>query len=106
MEGYLGEFDIDLAGTLYANFTPLDWAMHWIEKYGQIDGDHHKAWALDQIARILKGTRVVVKEARWGNGHTELRMTLAEPSDEYLQWVEDMRGEDGEEYAYEVGIAP
>lgn len=106
MEGYLGEFDIDLTGTLYAAFTPPDWAMHWIEKYGQIDGDHHKAWVLDQIARILKGTPVIVKEARWEGGWSEMRMTLAEPSDDYVQWVEDMKGEDGEEYGYEIGIAP
>jgi hypothetical protein len=106
MEDYLGEFDIDLTNTMYAAFTPVDWAMHWIERYGQIDGDHHKAWVLDQIARILKGTPVIVKEARWGNGLTEFRPRLDEASDEYFTWVEEMKGEDGEECDYSIGVPP
>jgi hypothetical protein len=53
--------------------------MSIIEKYGQIDGDHHKAWVIDQIARIIKG-------------------------DDYGTWVEEMKA-DGE-YNYNEGIAP
>lgn len=30
-------------------------AMKIIEQYGWIDGDHHKKWVLDQVARILLG---------------------------------------------------
>ena len=58
-------------------------AMELIERYGQIDGDHHKAWVLDQVARVLKG-------------------------DDYEAWViEMMYGEDGPHtYSYETGIAP
>lgn len=47
--------------------------------YGQIDGDHHKAWVIDQIVRIL--TR-----------------------DDYEEWVA-LYEEDGE-YEWNTGIAP
>ena len=111
MEGYLGNFPVDIATSEFANYTAADWAMLYIEKYGQIDGAHHKAWVLDQVARILKGTYVVVTEARWENGHTEFRFKLGEPSNEYGIWVDEMVGDWDEEYetfeySYEVGIAP
>ena len=32
-----------------------DEAIEMATKYGGIDGDHHKAWVLDQICRILLG---------------------------------------------------
>jgi hypothetical protein len=34
-------------------------------KYGQIDGDHHKAWVIDQMVRELAGDAYadIVKEA-------------------------------------------
>ncbi len=85
--------------------------MYFIERYGQIDGSHHKTWVLDQVARIFKGTEVIVKEARWANGNTEYRVTLAEPSEAYKAWVIEMKGEwDAEneeyEYNYDEGIAP
>lgn len=111
--GYLGEFEVDLATTEYKDFKPADWAMAYIERYGQIDGDHHKAWVLDQVARILKGTPVLVKEARWhpegGEITTEYRFKTGEPSAAYEAWVQEMLGEedDGEhEYDYDVGIPP
>lgn len=58
-------------------------AMAIIERYGQYDGDHHKLWVLDQVARILKG-------------------------DEYNEWVIKMKaGADGPNtYRYQIGIAP
>ncbi len=61
----------------------LDEVMAMVEQYGQIDGDHNKAWVLDQIARTIKGKR-------------------------YKAWVKAMRaGEDGPDtYGYEEGIAP
>lgn len=89
---YLGEFPVDvLAHPEYAQYTQADWAMVFVEKYGSIDGDHHKQWVLDQVARILKNTPVVVVQARWGNGHTEDRFTVADPpSAEYEAWVKGM----------------
>ena len=108
MEGFLGEFPVDVKDTRFKDYTPTNWAMYYIGSYGQIDGAHHKLWVLDQVARILKGTPVIVKEARWSNGHSEYRVTLGEPSLEYLNWANFMRKDpdDGEEYEYDEGIAP
>ncbi len=108
---YLGEVLItDLHQTEFKDFTPSDWAMYFIGRYGQIDGDHHKAWVLDQVARILKGTPLIVKQASWDDGQKEYRVrTQDEPSSEYAKWVTEMLGEsDGDEYeySYEEGIAP
>lgn len=102
MKGYLGEFPID------DDRTPTNWALAFIESYGQIDGDHHKAWVLDQVARILHGTPVIVTEARWENGTTEVRFETGVLSHKYRDWVCEMQaGEDGPEtYSYKCGIAP
>ncbi len=107
MEGYLGEFETERGKEM----TPAEWALHYIGSYGGFDGAHHKDWVLDQVARILHGTPVICKEARWDNGHTELRFTTGEPTAAYHQWVKDLRGEYDEEweeyeYDYSVGIAP
>lgn len=58
-------------------------AMEIIERFGGIDGAHHKTWVIDQVARKLKGV-------------------------DYDQWVIDMcDGEDGPNtYDYDCGIAP
>lgn len=108
---YLGEKKVDVANTPYANFTPNDWAMEYISLYSQIDGAHHKQWVLDQVARILKGTKVILRVARWENGKQEYRFNLDTPSQEYLDWVNELRGEydedsDTYEYDYDEGIAP
>lgn len=104
MDGYLGEFEV----AVDKDKTPQQWALDWITMYGGFDGAHHKDWTLDQVARILNGTRVIVKEARWDNGHTELRYSLGAPTEAYHEWVRDLRdGEDGPEtYDYSTGIAP
>ena len=49
-----------------------------IQRYGGIQGDHHRAWVLDQVMRIIKG-------------------------DKYHQWVID---EEKAGYPWEHGIAP
>lgn len=109
MEGYQGEFDVDINQTEFKDYTPSDWAMYFIESYGQIDGAHHKLWVLDQVARVLKGTSVIVKLAKWDNGESEYRISLGEPSKQYNQWVRecleiDANGE--AQYDYDIGIAP
>jgi hypothetical protein len=113
MKGFLGETVLDsLDGTPYEGFTPQDWALTYIGSYGQIDGGHHKQWVLDQVARILLGTPVVVSIAKWDNDYSEYRFTLSdEASKEYDEWVQDMKGEYDEEseeyeYNYDEGIAP
>lgn len=102
MEGYLGEFPPDAATEAECSArTPSDWAMLWIHLYGGIDGDHHKAWVIDQIARILLGTPVVVTVAHWSVGHRERRFRLGEPSPQYVAMVGTMH-----QYGWDVGVAP
>ena len=109
---YLGEEKVSsLEGTPFEGFTPSDWALTYIMSYGGIDGDHHKTWVLDQIARILKGTSVEVTLAKWDNHEPEYRFTTGKPSKEYLAWVKEVKGEydkenDEYEYGYDEGIAP
>lgn len=52
-------------------------------RYGGFDGDHHKAWVIDQMVRVLAGER-------------------------YEQIVREVcAGEDGPDtYSWETGIAP
>ena len=108
MKNYLGETIIDMSETPYVNYTKNDWIMLWIEMYSGIDGSHHKDWLIDQIARINKGTQVIIKLAEWKGGYKERRFELDEPPKEYWDWVKEMKdGEDGPEtYGYEFGIAP
>jgi hypothetical protein len=100
MHGFIGEVEVT---DRFADRTPAEWAMIFIERYGQIDGEHHKAWVLDQVVRILKGTKVIVKEAYWKDGQKETRFRTAAPSVRYLNWVTEMK--DGGEYDYNEGIA-
>lgn len=103
MNGYLGEFYRDPPG-----FNKEQWVLYFIEKYGQIDGGHHKAWVLDQIARILNDAPITCMEARWENGYTELRPTVG-TSVAYEEWVQEMEGQDDDDeyfYGYDAGVAP
>ena len=103
MKGYLGEFDVDLAKTKYWLWGKEEWAIFWIGMYGQIDGDHHKLWVIDQVMRILQGTKVIVSEARWENGHKEYRFVLTDsPSKVYENFVDQYEKEDD----WDTGIAP
>ncbi len=54
-------------------------ALEVIYLFGQIEGDHHRAWVIDQVTRHLLGSQ-------------------------YDKWVEAMKA-DGE-YSYDTGIAP
>ena len=103
MIGYLGETPVNIQDTKYKDYTQSDWALKYIEKYGGIDGAHHKDWVLDQVARILNGTKVIVTVAKWENGEEEYRIILDEPTDKYKEWVIEICGD---EYDYEEGIAP
>lgn len=111
---YIGEFEVDINYTPFKDYTPSDWAVYFAECYGQIDGGHHKTWVIDHMVRCIKGTPVKLTQARWikddGNIHTEYRVNLAEPSDEYVNFIKEYEGEvdeDGyKEYEWDVGIAP
>jgi hypothetical protein len=103
MKGYIGEFPIDNNDGMFKEFDKRQWVMYFIEHYGQIHGEHHKAWVLDQVARILMDTPVEIKLAIWDNGYQEYRVSTGEPSQEYLDWVAVM---EQDEYEYDAGIAP
>lgn len=112
MANYLGQFPVDIKDTPYADYTPADWALEYIGRYGGIDGSHHKDWVLDQVSRILHGTPVQVTHHKWDDGQEEYRIrTGEEPPQAYHDWVRKLREPWNEEleafeYDYSVGIAP
>lgn len=48
-------------------------AIELATQYGGIDGDHHKAWVIDQMVRVLAGERYdeVIREAKAGEDGPE-----------------------------------
>lgn len=69
----------------------LEVAFQW----GQVDGDHHKAWVIDEMVRCLTGCASA-------KGLHE--------TDEYKQWVAKYEQSDDEDddcfYEWDTGIAP
>lgn len=111
MEGYLGEKVVPVSQSPFEGYTVGDWTMYFIEKNGRNGAPHHMAWLIDQIAQLHKGVQPVIRLAEWENDqgyHQEWRVSLGEETDEYRQWVKEMKaGEDGANtYAYDQGIAP
>lgn len=113
MRNYLGQFSVDIKDTPFAHYTSVDWAMHFNQSFGGIDGSHHKSWVLDQMSRILKGTPVIVELAKWDDGLEEYRYWTGEPTQQYHDWVKLCQGDwvkaenyEGWEYGYDEGIAP
>lgn len=76
--------------------------------YSGIDSSHHKDWLIDQIARIIKGTNIIIKKHIYNDNNEEFWFDLNEPPQEYWDWVEDMKNGEYESntYSYEFGIAP
>lgn len=72
-------------------------------RVGGVDGDHHRAWVIDQMVRILCGVALGENGAPAYMGNRE----WAENA-EYRAWVsERCDGEDGPEtYSWYTGIAP
>lgn len=104
---YLGEASVRIENTPFKDCSRSDWALNYINRYGGIDGEHHKTWVLDQVARILSGAPISVRIARWSDGTSEFRFTVGS-SEAYEEFVKEHRdGEDGPEtYDWDVGIAP
>ena len=105
MAKFLGETVLDIHKTEYAMYSREGWVLFWIRKYSI---SNHEQWLVDQIARILHGTKVIVSLAKWDDGQEEYRFVLAKPTPQYLKWVEEMRdGENGADtYDWDTGIAP
>jgi hypothetical protein len=65
------------------NSIAISKALDVAYSHGQTDGDHHKAWVIDQMVRRLLG-------------------------DNYGEWIREYKHEDGDDNAYtwDEGIAP
>jgi hypothetical protein len=108
MTGYLGETIVDQKDTKFKNYNKESWIMYFLESYSWIDGSDHKNWLLDQIARIIKESPIIIKLAKWENGQEEYRIKVGEPTQEYFDWVTEIKkGEDGPNtWSYDEGIVP
>lgn len=86
--------DFDIAERIYktakaveqSTEARIERALAVASAYGQVDGDHHKLWVIDQMVRELTG-------------------------DEYEQWVRVYEGAEDDsdeepEYMWDTGIAP
>lgn len=103
MKGYLGEELVeDLAGTEFEGWGALEWVAYFVDAYGTVDGEHHKQWLIDAVARLSRGAPVTVKRARWEGGHQELRVSVG-TSEGYEQWVS---AREAAGYEWDTGIAP
>jgi hypothetical protein len=82
-------------------------ALDYAVKFGGIDGDHHKAWVIDQMVRALTGCPPKQCWAMDANGRSYAYEAQGE-SKEYLKLVADAKaGEDGPEtYTWDEGKAP
>lgn len=105
---FLGETPVALEDSPYKDTTPVELALEFIRKDGGIDGAHHKAWVLDQVARILHGSPIEnLRRAEWDEHDPEWRFSIG-ASQAYKDWVAECKaGEDGPDtYRYDEGIAP
>jgi hypothetical protein len=96
-----------LRGGDVTNKEKIKIALDFAYSYGQADGAHHKAWAIDQIVRILTGCPTVKKRFLAYDGKPYTDYVLGE-SEEYKKFVREKKaGEDGPEtYEWDEGIAP
>ncbi len=76
-------------------------------QYGGIDGDHHKAWVIDQMLRQLTGCPKVQRTALDCRNESYTYEALGE-SQEYTDLIAAAcDGEDGPEtYGWDAGIPP
>lgn len=78
---------LDVPFSLHTNDERINKALEIAWRYSQIDGAHHKAWAIDQMVRALCGN-----------------------DEEYQRWVTKytapLSDEPYDYYEWDVGIAP
>lgn len=90
--------------------NPLDRikdALDVLVRYGGTDGDHHKAWVIDQAVRCLTGCPRGEKTAIDWQG-VEYKYEALGESEEYRKLVREAKaGEDGPDtYSWEIGCPP
>jgi hypothetical protein len=88
------------------NSARIKKAIDYAVRYGGIDGDHHKAWVIDQMVRALTGCPEVQRTAR-SHGVAYDYLCQGE-SEEYLELVRSACASDDpdEEAEWDVGIPP
>ena len=87
--------------------SPIEKAIDYAIKYGGIDGDHHKAWVIDQMVRALTECPEIEVTKLDCNGLPYTFKAQGE-SDEYQKLVRDAcAGDEGPNtYEWSTGIAP
>lgn len=108
MKGYIGERVVQAQETPFASYTQTDWIAYFIDRYGSIDGDHHKQWVLTQAMRLCHGAPVTIKLAEWADGagkiiHSEYRITVGAPGPSYDKWLAEREAED---CGWDPGVPP
>ncbi len=68
----------------------IEKAIEFAVKYGGIDGDHHKAWVIDQMVRALTGCPMIKCKAIDYNGHEYTYESQGE-SKEYVELVKEAK---------------
>ena len=73
----------------------IDNALGFLSIWGQVEGDHHKAWVIDQVVRALCGCEWNFSDSFFQN-------------EEYKDWVSGYCYDDNHvmEYEWDIGIAP
>jgi hypothetical protein len=80
----------------------IDRAIDVAVKYGGTDGDHHKAWVIDQMVRELTGCKPIMHTELLADGGTICYATLNE-SETYKELV---NGVIADGYDWDKGIPP
>jgi hypothetical protein len=95
---------VDIKDSPFRKFKKEDWCLYFIERYGQIQGAHHKQWVLDCVARILNDCEIEIEKATFDDYQPEFRVSVIGETTKYLGWVEETKC--GGIYSYDEGIAP
>ena len=89
-----GEEGPSVASPCWATEARIENALRIAGIVGQVEGDHHKAWVIDQMVRALCGCMEYTDGSFASN-------------QEYRDWIEHYCYVDGEqEYEWDTGIAP
>lgn len=89
-----------------AGFTPdpkIQRAIDIASKMSAYEGDHHKAYVIDQMIRALTGC-MVTKTISINRGGVPQEVEVMEVSEEYLRFVS--RYEEEASWGWDTGIAP
>lgn len=100
---YLGEYPVELDASPFRSLDQKELAIYFMGRYSQLTGAEHKAWVLDQVARILHGGQIAdLRKVVWTKGDPEYRFTISE-SPEYQRWLSALL----KKYPnYNCGLAP